>query len=135
MNISHLYPWFRLDPLSGFVAGSIVLFSALILVYSFRFMRARGGLVQYYTYIILTAIASLSVVLSNNLLVLLTSWGFLGLTLYLLINMGTKESSKVAKKTFIIVGGTDALMLLGIALIYSLAGTFQIDQVSISLAS
>ncbi|MDD4954403.1 MAG: proton-conducting transporter membrane subunit, partial [Candidatus Omnitrophica bacterium] len=69
------------------------------------------------------------------LLVLLTSWGFLGLTLYLLINMGTKESSKVAKKTFIIVGGTDALMLLGIALIYSLAGTFQIDQVSISLAS
>lgn len=133
--MTHLivYPWFKLDALNGFVALAIVLFSVLTLIYSSRFMKEKTHLFQYYTYIILTALASLGAVLANNLALLLVFWGFLGLTLYLLIIGGEKGSEAVAKKTFIIVGGSDALMLLGIGIIYYLVGTFQIDKVKIFL--
>ncbi len=135
MNIDFLYPYFRLDGLSSFVAAAIGLFSVLTIIYSFGFMRNRHGLLAYYTYIILTAIVSLLAVLSNNLILLLVSWGFLGFTLYLLINMGDENASSAAKKTFIIVGGSDALMLLGIGIIYYLSGTFQMDAIKISFTA
>ncbi len=127
------YPLFKLDQLSGFVAFAIVLFSVLTLIYSLEFMKKRPRPAQYYTYIILTAIASIGTVLSNHLILLLVFWGFLGLTLYLLVNMGEGASDAAAKKTFIIVGGSDALMLLGIGIIYYLTGTFQMDKIKISL--
>ena len=68
MNIDFL---FKLDALSGFLALAIGLFSVLIIIYSYRYMRGKEKLIQYYTYIILTAIASVAAVLSNNLLLLL----------------------------------------------------------------
>jgi formate hydrogenlyase subunit 3/multisubunit Na+/H+ antiporter MnhD subunit len=98
-------------------------------------MQGKKKLIHYYTYVILTAVASAGVVVSNNLILLLVCWGFLGLTLYLLINMGEGDVSSVAKKTFIIVGGTDALMLLGIGIIYYLGGTFQMDNIKLALNS
>ncbi len=129
----NLYPLFKLDILSGFVSIAVGVFSILIISYSFKFMKARSGLFQYYTYIILTAIASVGAVLSNHLILLLIFWGFLGLTLFLLINTNGEEANSAAKKTFIIVGGSDALMLLGIGIIYYLSGTFQMDKIKISL--
>ena len=135
MNPNLLYPLFKLDYLNGFVILSIFIFSALVIIYSLGFMKGKPRLFQYYLWIILTAIVSIGVVLANNLIVLLVFWGFLGLTLYLLINMGNKDSDKVAKKTFIIVGGTDCLMLLGVAIIYYLTGTFQMDKINLAVGS
>jgi len=126
--INSLYSLFKLDSLNSFVVLAISLFSVLTVIYSLRFMKGRRGLIQYYAYIILTAAVSIGAVLSNNLILLLVFWGFLGLTLYLLINMGD-DASGIAKKTFIIVGGSDALMLLGIGIIYYLTGTFQMDNI------
>ena len=125
---------FKLDSLNSFVLLGIILFLVVILIYSLKFMKGKRGLVKYYTYILVTAVASILAALSNNLILLAIFWGFLGMTLYLLINMGEDTSGAVAKKALIIIGGTDALMLLGIAIIYSLAGTFQMDQISISLS-
>jgi len=133
ISATSFYPLFKLDHLNSFVLLAIGLFSVLTIIYSLRFMKGRQGLFQYYTYIILTGIASIGAVLSNNLVLLLVFWGFLGLTLYLLINMGDDKASSVAKKTFIIIGGSDALMLLGIGIIYYFTGTLQMDQIKLSL--
>ncbi|MCK9604806.1 MAG: hypothetical protein M0R66_10660, partial [Candidatus Omnitrophica bacterium] len=130
MDINFL---FKIDALSGFIALAIGLFSVLTLIYSFRFMRGRQKLIQYYTCIILTALASLGVVLTNNLILLLVFWGFLGLMLYLLVNMGDEDSMPVAKKSLIIVGGSDALMLLGVSIILYYSRTAQIDAISLGL--
>jgi formate hydrogenlyase subunit 3/multisubunit Na+/H+ antiporter MnhD subunit len=135
MSITSLYPLFRLDALNSFVILAIGVFSVLTLLYSLGFMRGRRNLVQYYIYIILTAFVSILTALANNLILLLVCWGFLGLTLYLLINMGDEKANFAAKKTFIIVGGADALMLLGIGIIYYLTGTFQMDKINISLST
>jgi len=133
MSIVFFYSLFKLDSLNGFVVLAIGLFFVLNIIYSFKFMKGKQYLGQYYSNVILTAIASVGAVLSNNLILLLIFWGFLGLTLYLLINMGGDNTSAVAKKTFIIVGGSDMLMLLGIGIIYNLAGTLQMDKIRLEL--
>lgn len=126
--------FFRFDNLSIFVGIFIAFFSLLIIFYSIGFMRKRKGLGRYYLYILLTFLASLGVVFSNNLMLFVVFWGFLGLLLYLLIDFGQKQNtSSTAKKAFIIIGGTDALMLLGLAFVWQLAGTLQMDKISIAL--
>ncbi|MFA4889595.1 MAG: proton-conducting transporter membrane subunit [Candidatus Omnitrophota bacterium] len=126
---------FKLDALNGFVALGVLFFTGLVLLYSSKFMQKKPQLLQYYGCIVLSAIASLAVVLANNLILLLAAWGFLGLTLYLLINLAGPEAAELAKKSFIIVGGTDALMLLGIGIIYALTGTFQLDKIRLEINS
>ncbi|MFH1784595.1 MAG: proton-conducting transporter membrane subunit [bacterium] len=127
---------FKFDALSDFVAIFITLFSLLILIYSFGYMRQRKGMMLYYLYIVLTFIASLGAVFSNNLILFIVFWGFLGILLYLLIGFGQKENTPAtAKKAFIIIGGSDALMLLGLALIWRIAGSLQMDKISIALDS
>jgi NADH:ubiquinone oxidoreductase subunit 5 (subunit L)/multisubunit Na+/H+ antiporter MnhA subunit len=99
-------------------------------------MRRREGLLRYYSYIILTCIASLGAVLSNNLILFMVFWGLLGLLLYLLIGFGQKDhTSYTAKKSFIIIGGTDAFMLMGLAFLWKLSGSMDIDKISIALNS
>jgi len=133
MSIANFYPYFKLDSLNGFVVLAIGLFSILTLIYSLKFMKGRPRLLSYYCYIILTAIASIAAVLANSLILLLVFWGFLGLTLYLLINMGGESADAIAKKTFIIIGGSDALMLLGIGIVYYLTHSLQMDNVRLEL--
>ncbi|MFH1868185.1 MAG: proton-conducting transporter membrane subunit [Candidatus Omnitrophota bacterium] len=127
---------FRLDSLSSFVGIFICFFSLLTVIYSIGFMKGRENLFRYYAYIILTSLASLGAVFSNDLILFIVCWGFSGLTLYLLINFGRKKSTPdTAKKAFIIVGGADALMLLGLGLLLKIAGTSQMDKISIALNS
>ena len=127
---------FKFDSLANFVGIFVGLFSLLIILYSVGAMRRGSGLVRYYSYIILTLIASLGAVFSNNLVLFMVFWGFLGLLLYLLIGFGQKKNtSYTAKKTFIIIGGSDAFMLLGLALIWRISGTLQMDKMSIALSS
>jgi len=131
MEISGL---FRTDYISLFVGGSVCFFSLLAVIYSVGFMRGRKGLFRYYLYLLLTAVVSLGAVFANNLLLFIVLWGFLGLLLYLLIEFGEKpHKSATAKKTFIIIGGTDAVMLLGLGIIWKFAGTLDMDNLSIPL--
>jgi len=100
------------------------------------YMRSQRGILRYYLYIFLTLLASLGAVFSNNLIIFMVFWGFLGLLLYLLIGFGKKENTPAtAKKTFILIGGSDSLMILGVALIWKLTGLFEMDLISIPLTS
>ncbi len=128
--------FFKFDNLSNFIGIFVGIFSVLIILYSSGFMRGRGGLIRYYSYIILTFIASLGAVYSNNLIWFIVFWGFLGILLYLLISFGRKENTPyTAKKAFIIIGGSDALMLLGLAFVWRLTGTLQMDKMNIALST
>lgn len=115
---------FRVDTMSTFVGLFVALFSILTMLYSTEFMRGRRNLGWYYLEIVLTLAASLGAVFANNLVLFMVFWGILGLLLYLLIMFGDPEQSPyAAKKTFIIIGGTDTLMLLGLAIVWRLAGS------------
>lgn len=123
----------RVDNLSGFILLAIGLFGVLIVLYSLKFMAGKERLNEYYTYLLWTIGGACGAILANNLILLLVFWGFLGLTLYLLIGIGGPEATPAAKKTFIIVGGSDCLMILGIAIIWFLTGSFQMDNISVHL--
>ena len=58
--------------------------------------------------------------LSDNLLLFLTFWGILGITLYKLIPGNNEESSATAKKTLILIGASDSIMIIGIAIIWKI---------------
>jgi formate hydrogenlyase subunit 3/multisubunit Na+/H+ antiporter MnhD subunit len=131
--IENFYPILILDDLSRFIVWAIILFGVLITLYSIKFMKGKSDLRQYYLYIILTVIASIGVVLANNLILLLVLWGFLGLSLYLLINFGGRNANSTAKKALIIIGGSDSLMILSIGILYMLTGTFQMDKIRVSI--
>ncbi len=126
--------FFKADPLSCFVALFVGFFSLLTVIYSFGYMKGRPGQRRYYLYILLTFLASLAAVFANNLIVFIVFWGFLGMLLYLLIGFGDKERTPAtAKKAFILIGGTDAFMILGVALVWFLTGSFDIDKTGIAL--
>jgi len=126
---------FLLDNLSSFTLLATCVFGFLIVLYSIGFMHQQNPLKQYYTYILWTIAASCGVLLSNNLILLLTFWGISGLLLYLLISLGGPQAAPAAKKTFIIVGGTDAVMILGAAIAWVISGTVQIDAINIPTTS
>lgn len=132
--MSLIAEYFRIDMLSSFIGLFVAFFTLITIIYSLGFMRSIRGALRYYLYIVLTLVASLGVVFSNNLVVFMVFWGFLGLLLYLLIGFGQKEHTPAtAKKAFIIIGGTDAFMLLGLAFIWRITGTLQMSQMSIAL--
>lgn len=106
---------FIFDPLSKLVGFFVLLFTGLMLVYSAGFIKERKA--TYYCWFLLTAIASLGVVFSDNIILIAVFWGFLGLSLFKLINLyDNEEASGAAKKTFIIIGGSDGFLLLGLLL-------------------
>ena len=121
------------DGLSAFVLLFIALFGVLIILYSIGFMNEKRDIGNYYAYILATIAASIGAVISNDLLLFIGFWGFLGITLYLLIGIGGEEAKGAAKKTFIIIGGSDAIMLLGLAIIWKLTGTMRMDISPIAL--
>jgi len=123
----------RIDNLSGFILLATGLFGFLTILYSLKFMAGKGRLNEYYAYLLWTIGGACGAILANNLVVLLVFWGFLGLTLYLLIGIGGPEAASVAKKAFIIVGGSDCLMILGIGIIWFLAGSLQMDDIGVQL--
>ena len=131
-----LAPYLQADALALFVGAFLLFFSALNLLYSWRLLRGRQGLGRYFGGVLLTLLPALGAVFSNHLLVFMVFWGFLALPLYLLIGCGRAEGTpSTAKKALIIVGGSDALMILGIAVTWRLAGSLWMDRMHLGLTS
>ncbi|MFC1753178.1 NADH-quinone oxidoreductase subunit L [Thermoproteota archaeon] len=126
---------FWVDNLSAFITLFIGLFGFLIVIYSLGFMRKSENLNKYYAYILWTISASIGAAISNHLILFVTFWGMLGITLYLLIAMGTEGSAGSAKKTFIIIGGSDAVILLGIAILWKISPSLEMSVMQLAVNS
>jgi formate hydrogenlyase subunit 3/multisubunit Na+/H+ antiporter MnhD subunit len=125
---------FRTDPLSYFIGGAVIFFTFMTLIYSAGFMRGKKNLARYYFYIFFTALTSLAAVFASHLIVFIVFWGFLSVLLFLLIQFGDRpRTAATAQKALIIIAGTDAFMILGIALIWLLTGSFDMGRMRIPL--
>lgn len=108
-------------PAARLTAGFACLFFVLFASFSARFMRGMGAGRQFKYYIssLLTLLCTLGVIFADNLMLLFTLWGFLGLLLYLMIGFGGRKGTpEAARKALVIVGGTDVLMLFGIVAVW-----------------
>ena len=124
------YTIFNVDNLSRLIVIFISIFSILILLYSLVYIK-KGRAKNYYPYFLVTIGCSYGAVLADNLLLFITFWGILGITLYKLIPGNNVESSATAKKTLILIGASDSIMLIGIALIWRLTGSLNISATSL----
>jgi formate hydrogenlyase subunit 3/multisubunit Na+/H+ antiporter MnhD subunit len=121
---------FNLDSLSRLIIVFISLFAILIALYSLVYIK-EGRVKNYYPYFLITLGCAYGAVLSDNLLLFLLFWGVLGLTLYKLMHGHDEESSATSKKTLILIGASDSIMILGIAIIWKITGSLSMSAVSV----
>ena len=89
---------------------------------------------RFFAFISLFAFGMLTLVLSDNLLLLFVGWEIMGLCSYLLIGFWYgKETAKAAMvKAFIVTRVGDVFMLLGLAYLYSATGTLSYREILFS---
>jgi formate hydrogenlyase subunit 3/multisubunit Na+/H+ antiporter MnhD subunit len=121
---------FNIDNLSKLIILFISLFTLLILLYSIVYIK-EGRVKNYYPYFLITLGCSYGAILSDNLLLFLFFWGILGLTLYKLIHGHDEESSATAKKTLILIGASDSIMIIGIGIIWKITGSLSMGGVTV----
>jgi formate hydrogenlyase subunit 3/multisubunit Na+/H+ antiporter MnhD subunit len=125
------YLIFNSDNLSKLIILAVSLFSSLIILYSIVYIKA-GRIKNYYPYFLITLGCSYGAVLSDNLLLFLAFWGALGITLYKLIIDHSEESSATAKKTLILIGASDSIMIIGIAILWKITGSLNMASISVT---
>jgi formate hydrogenlyase subunit 3/multisubunit Na+/H+ antiporter MnhD subunit len=125
------YTLLNIDNLARLITLLVCFFSFLILVYSIFYVTKEKALKNYYPFVLLTLGVSVCTVLADNLILFIFCWGFLGLTLYKLIKGYDEESSAAAKKTFILIGASDGIMILGIGIIWKITGQLNISEITL----
>jgi formate hydrogenlyase subunit 3/multisubunit Na+/H+ antiporter MnhD subunit len=120
------------DNIARLIVMLITLFTFLIAIYSLAYTAKNHRIKGYYSYVLLTSSFSALAVLSDHLLFFIFCWGILGILLYKLINGHDEESSSAAKKTLILIGASDTIMLIGIGIVFKINGSFSISSGLIS---
>ncbi|MFP4025656.1 MAG: NADH-quinone oxidoreductase subunit L [Thiohalospira sp.] len=129
------YSALNIDSLNQLIILFISIFGFLILLYSIIYISKEKKVSNYYEYFLITLGCSYGAAASDNLLLFLTFWGVLGLTLYKLIKGHDEESSAAAKKTLIIVGASDGIMILGIGILWKITGTLNMSDIMLATSN
>ncbi len=125
------YITFNIDNLSQLIVLFVNIFAFLIILYSIVYISKEKKVFNYYSFFLITLGLSNGTALADNMLLLLVFWGALGFTLYKLIKGHDEESSATAKKTLIIVGASDGIMILGIVILWKITKTLNISEINL----
>lgn len=132
LQISSLGPaiGFYLDPLSLVMMLVITLVGFLIHLYSAEFMINDEGYRRFFAYMNLFVVSMLTLVLADNLLLLYLGWEGVGLCSYLLIGFWYREPANgaAAQKAFIVTRLGDVALAIGLFLLFTHLGTFNIQD-------
>jgi len=122
---------FRADPLSMTMTLVVTGVGALIHMYAIGYMEHDPRFGTFFAYMNLFVFFMLMLVLADNYLLLYLGWEGVGLCSYLLIGFwfDRPAASSAAKKAFVTTRIGDALMLLGIVLIWVNLGSLDFDAV------
>jgi len=130
------------DPLSIVMANVVAVISFVIMIYSLGYMKGDPCLTRWWMWMNLFIGSMLLLVLSNNLLFLFVGWKMVGLCSWGLIGFYYKDERKYwiggppptkytvpshcGLKAMVVTSMGDVLMLGGILIMYSYAGTLNI---------
>ena len=101
----------------------------LIHIYSTGYMKGDGGYCRYFAYLNLFMFFMLTLIMSENLLLLFVGWEGVGLCSYLLIGFWWSdiEKARAGMKAFIVNRIGDAGFILGMILVYQTANTLSLS--------
>jgi NADH-quinone oxidoreductase subunit L len=110
----------------------VALVSLLVQVYSLSYLDTEPppGIGRYYTYQSLFAFSMMGLVLAPNLVQLFVCWELVGLCSYLLIGFWYQKpaAARAALKAFWTTKAGDVGLLVGIVLLWGMAGTFDLTE-------
>ncbi|MDG9922815.1 MULTISPECIES: monovalent cation/H+ antiporter subunit A [unclassified Pseudomonas] len=121
----------RLDGLAFLFALLILGIGLLVILYARYYLSEREAIGRFFSYLLLFMGAMLGVVLSENLLLMLTFWELTSLSSFLLIGFWGKRSDarKGARMALAVTGGGGLALLAGILLIGHIVGSFELSVV------
>ncbi|HHN46352.1 MAG TPA: hypothetical protein ENN09_02820 [Planctomycetes bacterium] len=130
-------PLLAVDALAGLMLVAAGFFAFLVAVYSVGFLKEEDvPSRRYYAYYLWVLAATCGALLSSNLILFIAFWGFAGIPLFLLVAMGKGEAAgKAAKKSLIILGATDSLLILGAAFLYMITRNWRMEAYGFSTLS
>jgi NADH-quinone oxidoreductase subunit L len=116
---------FRVDALSLMMALVVTGVGGLIHIYSCGYMSEDPAYSRYFGSLSLFTFSMLGIVFSNNFIQMFIFWELVGLSSYLLIGFwfGKPSAADAAKKAFLCNRVGDFGFLLGIIIIWTLAGS------------
>src|SRR5580658_7570691 len=122
---------FYLDALSLVMILVVTVVGFLIHIYAADFMREDDGFSRYFGYMNLFVASMITLLLGNNLLLLLLGWEGVGLCSFLLVGFWYREPANgaAARKAFILTRVGDTAMLVGLYLLFTQLGTLQIQDI------
>jgi NADH-quinone oxidoreductase subunit L len=100
----------------------------LIHVYSLGYMRSDPGFTRFFAYLNLFVAAMLTLVLADDLVLLLLGWEGVGLCSYLLIGFWYRDpaNGRAARKAFVVTRLGDTALLVGMFLLLTRLGSLRI---------
>jgi formate hydrogenlyase subunit 3/multisubunit Na+/H+ antiporter MnhD subunit len=137
-DLRYTVPWLlrgidfdlRLYQFSAFILLALAGFLILIALYTTVKVKDRER--EFMAYVFLTAAFANGAALANNFVPLLFFWEGLLITLYGLIALGRQaSSSRTAVKALLISGFCDFSLILGIVLLWTVAGTATLSEISV----
>jgi NADH-quinone oxidoreductase subunit L len=119
-----------LDSLSLVMVLVVTFVAFLIHIYSAEFMIGDEGYSRFFAYMNLFVASMLTLLLGNNLLLLLLGWEGVGLCSYLLVGFWYRDpaNGRAARKAFIVTRIGDSAMMLGLFLLFTQLGTLSIQD-------
>jgi NADH-quinone oxidoreductase subunit L len=123
------------DSDSTVMLSLVALVACLVQVYSLSYLsdEPAPSFGRYYTYQSLFAFSMMGLVLAPNLAQLFICWELVGVSSYLLIGFWYRKPSaaRAAVKAFWITKAGDVGLLIGIVLLWRLAGTFDLTELRV----
>jgi proton-translocating NADH-quinone oxidoreductase chain L len=125
----------RVDNLGVIMFLMVTFIATLIHIYSMGYMRDDPGYPRFFTYLSLFCFSMLGLVASANIFMVFLFWELVGVCSYLLIGFWyqDKKNCDAANKAFIVNRVGDVGMLMGLGLLWTSLGTFNIHEINQSL--
>lgn len=135
-----VWPWvpslgidlsFFIDGLSLTFGLLITGIGALVLLYSYRYLRGHPHFTRFMLFLSLFMLSMLGVVLADNLITLFVFWELTSITSYLLIgfNHADPKSRRNALQALLVTGTGGLALLAGMILLGNAAGTFELSEI------
>jgi len=119
------------DPLAAVMLFMVSLICLLAFIYSVGYVRDDPRYSHFFAHVSLLAAGMLGLVVSGNLLMLFLCWEVVGVCSYLLIGFRSEKEPayRAGLKAFLATKVSDVLLLLGLLVLYSAAGSLQYHDI------
>ncbi|SIO65614.1 NADH dehydrogenase subunit L [Singulisphaera sp. GP187] len=125
----------HIDNLTVIMFLMVTFIATLIHIYSMGYMHDDPGYPRFFTFLSLFCFSMLGLVASANVFMIFMFWELVGVCSYLLVGFWyqEKKNCNAANKAFIVNRVGDIGMLIGLGLIWTSFGTFDINTINHSL--